>query len=83
MRTALPLIAAFVLSLCNVPARAEVYRWTDESGRTHFDDDKSRIPDAQRDHAQVYQAKERPEPPAASSTGPTQSMFAAAHSLRL
>jgi hypothetical protein len=69
-----------MLALClfALPARAEIYRWTDESGRTHFDDDKTRIPDGQRDHAQVYQAKERPEPPAASSTGPTQSMFAAA-----
>ncbi|HEY2386900.1 MAG TPA: DUF4124 domain-containing protein [Candidatus Binatia bacterium] len=79
MRTRIPLVATtLVLCLCTLPARAEIYRWTDESGRTHFDDDKSRVPDAQRDHAQVYQAKARPEPPGPPSTGPTQSMYAAA-----
>jgi len=75
---ALLLGVTIVLSVAALPARAEVYRWTDESGRTHFDDDKERVPDAQRDHAQVYQSKARPEPAAAASTGPTQSMYATA-----
>ncbi len=67
-----------VLGLAALPAGAEVYRWTDESGRTHFDDDATRVPDAQRDRAQVYQSKRRPETQAAPANGPTQSMFAAA-----
>ncbi len=72
------LALAFALAFLVAPAGAEVYRWTDESGRTHFDDDAAHVPDAQRDGARVYQEKARPPEAPASSSGPTQSMFAAA-----
>lgn len=74
------LVAAAVLGvglLAARPAAAEVYRWTDESGRTHFDDDAAHIPEGQRERAQVFQTKPRPEEPAVKSDGPTQAAFAA------
>jgi hypothetical protein len=71
---------AFVLSVLVASAHAEVYRWTDETGLTHFDDDAAHVPDGQRDSAHVYQSKAHPPEPAsaAQSSGPTQSMFASA-----
>ncbi len=70
---------AVALALFALPASAEVYRWTDETGRTHFDDDVARVPPAQRDSAHVFQMK---TPPAEAATtkpeGPTQAAFATA-----
>ena len=76
----LPIAIAVVLSVLVAPAHAEVYRWTDETGRTHFDDDAAHVPDAQRDSAHVYQSKPPPtgSQSVAQSSGPTQSMFAIA-----
>jgi hypothetical protein len=60
------------------PARAEIYRWTDETGRTHFDDDVARVPADQRDDARVFQTKPRVEAsPAGVSNVATQAAFAA------
>jgi aspartyl protease family protein len=40
-----------VLALLPAGAEAEVYRWTDASGRIHFTEDLSRVPDAHRAEA--------------------------------
>ena len=63
---------AVALALFAHPAAADVYRWTDENGRTHFDDDVAHIPAAQRDSARVYQMKAPPADAATKSDGPTQ-----------
>jgi hypothetical protein len=78
-RRRLRISVTLVLSVLVVSAHAEVYRWTDETGRVHFDDDAAHVPEAQRESARVYQSKTPAlEPPAAQSNGPTQSMFATA-----
>jgi len=39
------------LLLAGGEARAEIYRWTDESGRLHFSEHLSQVPPEQREHA--------------------------------
>jgi hypothetical protein len=69
---------ASVLLFVARSSSADVYRWTDENGRTHFDDDAAHVPEAQREHARVFQMKARPaEEPGAKAEGPTQAAFAA------
>jgi len=70
---------ALALLLLACPAHAEVYRWVDESGAVHFDDDISRVPEAQRPLAQVFRSKAaQVEAPATDSKAPTQGAFAGA-----
>lgn len=71
-------VGMIVAVLFASPVRADIYRWTDENGRTHFDDDVARVPAAQRDDARVFQTKPSAEAPLAAATGPTQAAFAVA-----
>jgi hypothetical protein len=79
MHASRPAVSLFVaLLLLALPVSAEVYRWTDESGRTHFDDDVTHVPEGQRDSARVFQMKARPaDQPGLKTDGSTQGAFAA------
>lgn len=47
-------ILAFAMALCLVcdgPSAAQVYKWTDENGKTHFTDDPSSIPPVMRENS--------------------------------
>ena len=44
-------VAAFLLIAGACPASAEIYRWTDESGHTHFTSDPSQVPARYRGQA--------------------------------
>jgi clan AA aspartic protease (TIGR02281 family) len=84
-RLAAPLLALLV-PFAGV-ARAEIYRWTDEQGRTHFTQDLSRVPPAARAQAaaaarsrgpgrlQTFASPDRGAPaspaPAGSPAGPS------------
>jgi len=65
---------ALVVSLA-APARAEIYRWIDDAGTVHLDDDIARVPEAQRDRARIFKAK---APPPVEVAGPTQRGLAGA-----
>ena len=68
------IVAAALAALVAAPAHAEIYRWVDDAGTVHLDDDVARVPEAQRDSARVFKSKSAP---AAVITGPTQGAFAA------
>ena len=61
--------------LTAVPARAEIYRWVDEHGVTHFDDTLANVPERQRSDAKVFQARTA-APISVGAQGPTQAAFA-------
>jgi clan AA aspartic protease (TIGR02281 family) len=44
-------------------ARAEIYRWTDESGRLHFSQDISQVPPAERERAKREASRQRRHDP--------------------
>lgn len=72
------LVTVFALLLA-APASADVYTWTDDTGRTHFDDDATNVPEAQRDAARVVRTKVPPPDESPSDAkGPTQAMYSAA-----
>jgi len=52
-RAALPLFLAAALGAAPLLARADVYRWVDESGATHFAPTRDEVPSRYRDSAQV------------------------------
>jgi hypothetical protein len=58
-RGALPLFLAAALCAAPLLARADVYRWVDEAGATHFSTSRDAIPRRFRDSAQLI-----PSPPA-------------------
>jgi clan AA aspartic protease (TIGR02281 family) len=64
-------VAAAVLLAAGLagPARADIYHWTDDQGRTHFTQDLSRVPAEHRAEAERSARKETPRregaPPAA------------------
>jgi clan AA aspartic protease (TIGR02281 family) len=43
-----PACAALALALAALPARGEVYEWTDARGQQHFTEDLERVPEAER-----------------------------------
>jgi len=63
---------AIVLALA-LPLHAEIYRWIDDAGTVHLDDDVARVPEAQRNSALVFKTKIAPAP---DVSGPTQGAFA-------
>lgn len=73
----LALLAAGLVLVLAAPVYADVYTWTDDSGRTHFDDDATNVPEARRDAAHVIRTKvptaaaEHP----AEMKGPTQAAY--------
>jgi hypothetical protein len=64
-----------IVIVAAVPVRAEIYRWVDEAGRVHLDDDLARVPEAQRASSRVFQS--RVVPAARPASGPTEGAFAA------
>src|SRR6185295_1739458 len=66
-------VAVAIAVLLAGPARAEIYRWVDDAGTVHLDDDVARVPEAQRDAARVFKTKTALPAPV---TGPTQGSFA-------
>jgi hypothetical protein len=50
--TAIATIVATALTLVTSPASAQLYRWTDAAGTTHYTTDLATIPPAHRDSAQ-------------------------------
>ena len=78
MRTSGLAALLFAVALLSaLPSSAEVYRWIDANGRTHFDDDAAHVPEDQRNSAQVFQAKARPAAqPGPKADGATQAAFA-------
>jgi hypothetical protein len=71
VRSTMAIAMVFALAF---PLHAEIYRWIDEAGTVHLDDDVTRVPEAQRDGARVFKTKIAPAP---DVTGPTQGAFAA------
>ena len=69
----MPIVIAFLLVAS--PAGADIYRWVDESGAVHLDDDIENVPETERDSARTFKAKAAPEP---EVSGPTQGTFASA-----
>lgn len=72
-------VAAAVLSslIALSPAASEVYRWVDEKGTVHLDDDIARVPESSRAEARVFRSKAPPSPPAkVDPATPTQGSFA-------
>ena len=63
LRHALRLLLALALGLAPALANADVYRWVDELGATHYTTDRDTVPRRYRGDAQVINAK-----PAARST---------------
>jgi len=53
LRSLVPATAAvlWLLAALGAPASADLYRWTDESGRLHFTSDPSKVPARYRDQA--------------------------------
>jgi hypothetical protein len=53
------------------PARADIYRWVDEQGVSHFTDDESAIPREERGKAKmiIKEGPKRPSPPPAPPAG--------------
>jgi hypothetical protein len=78
MRRGSLLLLSLALPLVVATAHADVYRWVDENGRTHFDDDLSRVPEDQRESARLFQSKTRPAEPAPPSNVATQAAYAGA-----
>ncbi len=72
-------VAAAVLSslIAFTPVAADVYRWVDEKGTVHLDDDIARVPESSRAGARVFRSKAPASPPAkVDPTAPTQGSFA-------
>lgn len=46
------LAVLLALLLIGAPAGAEIYRWSDASGRVHFTQDLSQVPPSQRKQAE-------------------------------
>jgi len=69
----MPIVMAFLLVAS--PAGADVYRWVDEGGAIHLDDDIENVPEARRDGARIFKAKAAREP---EVSGPTEGTFAGA-----
>ncbi len=72
-RVSLGLLAASVACLLGpLPAFAQIYRWTDETGAVHMADDLNQVPEAYRGQAERVSrgldgGSSRPAPPAAPS----------------
>jgi len=73
-----PIATAALLVLVTVsPAMGDVYRWVDERGTIHLDDDLARVPEAYREAARVFRSKPATAgTPAGDSTAPIQASFA-------
>jgi hypothetical protein len=69
-------LALLVVLLAAPSARAEVYRWVDANGTTHFVDDVEQVPEDQRPGAKVFASK-APPPATAEPSGPEQPTQAA------
>ena len=57
-RATVPIVIAFLLVAS--PAGADIYRWVDESGAVHLDDDIENVPETERDSARTFKAKAAP-----------------------
>ena len=66
------ILASLIIAL---PSPAEVYRWVDDAGIVHLDDDIERVPEAERSAARVFRAKAVSRE---AVDGPTQGTFARA-----
>ena len=72
-------IAAAVLAVLVTfsPAAGDVYRWVDERGTVHLDDDLARVPEPYREAARVFRSKPASVgTTAVDPTAPTQASFA-------
>ncbi len=58
MRLLAPIAVAALAAGLSGPARADIYQWTDAEGRTHFTQDLSRVPPAERAAAERSARKE-------------------------
>ncbi len=74
MRSVRALWLVLVAVLVAVPARAEIYRWVDDAGIVHLDDDIARVPEAQRSSSRVFHSRVAPAAPVVN--GPTEGSFA-------
>jgi hypothetical protein len=74
------LVVSLLAPLALLPsARAEIYRWTDERGTTHYVDDLAQVPEARRPGAKVFRSRVPVEAaPEADASAPTQGGFAGA-----
>ncbi len=71
-------LVGVVLVTFSFPAmsRATIYRWQDAEGNTHFTDDLTRVPPAQRGRVEIQELPEEsvnvtPGPPAPAASTPT------------
>ena len=76
MRAAVVATAMVLVLGAGSNAGAEIYRWVDDHGVTHLDDNVGNVPEERRDAAKVYHARTT-APPADAAAGPPQSAFAA------
>ncbi|NJL59187.1 MAG: DUF4124 domain-containing protein [Desulfobacteraceae bacterium] len=53
-------LAMYAVLALSVPAYAEFYKYTDESGKVRYTDDLSKVPEKQRDKIRKYGAQEKP-----------------------
>ncbi|HYB41324.1 MAG TPA: DUF4124 domain-containing protein, partial [Candidatus Methylomirabilis sp.] len=63
-RPARPALAALALLLCFVsPADAQLYRWTDDNGETHFGQGPASVPERYRSRASIVGNVDPPRAP--------------------
>lgn len=60
-----------VLVLCTSVSHAEIFKWTDESGLTHFTDQYHKVPPRYRDKGQEGDTVDTDAPPARESAPDT------------
>jgi len=83
-RLRLPAFAFLVLSLVTSSAQAQLYRWTDENGETHFGQGRESVPERYRKSARSVGAVDPPPAPsgpadATVNEGVTRIAFAPGH----
>jgi len=83
-RLRLPAVALLVLSLVTTSAHAQLYRWTDENGETHFGQGQESVPERYRKGARSVGTVDPPPAPsgpaeATVNEGVTRIAFAPGH----
>ena len=63
VRSLVPVLLLLILSVSVLPAAAEIYKYTDESGNIRYTDDLNMVPENQRQKADEYTEVQNPAMP--------------------